>query len=96
MEHEANKAIVRRLYEQAFNHTGDLSVIEEFVASDFSDHAAPPGLPPGREGFRQAVLAWRHAGSGGPFDDRWLGFPGPKLRMRWVDANRLGNWMSHL
>jgi predicted ester cyclase len=61
MEHEANKAIVRRLYEQAFNHTGDLSAIEEFVASDFIDHAAPPGLSPGREGFRQAVLAWRHA-----------------------------------
>jgi predicted ester cyclase len=61
MEHEANKAIVRRLYEQAFNHTGDLLVIEEFVATDFIDHAALPGLPPGREGFRQAVLAWRHA-----------------------------------
>jgi len=61
MEHEANKAIVRRLYEQAFNHTGDLAVIEEFVATDFNDHAALPGLPPGREGFRQAVLAWRHA-----------------------------------
>jgi len=61
MEHEANKAIVRRLYEQAFNHTGDLAVIEEFIATDFNDHAALPGLPPGREGFRQAVLAWRHA-----------------------------------
>ncbi len=61
MEHEANKAIVRRLYEAAFTHTGDLSVIDEFVAEDFVDHAGPPGLPPGREGFRQAALAWRHA-----------------------------------
>ena len=61
MEHEANKAIIRRLYEAAFTHTGDLSIIDEFVAEDFVDHAGPPGLPLGREGFRQAVLAWRHA-----------------------------------
>src|SRR5689334_23288506 len=61
MEHEANKAIVRRLYEAAFNHAGDLAVVDEFVAEDFVDHASPPGLPHGREGFRQAVLAWRSA-----------------------------------
>jgi predicted ester cyclase len=61
MEHEANKAIVRRLYEEAFTHSGDLSVIDEFVAEEFVDHAGPPGLPPGREGFRLAVLAWRQA-----------------------------------
>jgi predicted ester cyclase len=58
---EANKAIVCQLYEQAFSHTGDLSVIDEFVDADFVDHAGPPGLPPGREGFRLADLAWRHA-----------------------------------
>lgn len=58
---EANKAIVRQLYQQAFTHTGDLSVIDEFVDADFIDHAGPPGLPPGRESFRGVVLAWRHA-----------------------------------
>ena len=61
MEHEANKAIVRRLYEEAFNHASDLKVIDEFIAVDFRDHAGPPGLPPGREGFRMLIAAWRHA-----------------------------------
>lgn len=61
MEQAANKAIVRRWYEAAFNHTGDLGVIDEFIAADFVDHSAPPGLPAGREGFRTQVLTWRHA-----------------------------------
>lgn len=61
MATEQHKAIVRRLYEEAFNYTGDLSVADEFVAADFIDHAGPPGLPPGREGFKQLVMAWRHA-----------------------------------
>jgi predicted ester cyclase len=61
MEHEANKAIVRRLYEEAFTASGNLSVIDEFIAEDFIDHAGPPGLPPGREGFRLTALSWRQA-----------------------------------
>lgn len=61
MEHETHKAIVRRLYETAFNHAGDLSIIDEFIAGDFVDHSGPPGLPPGREGFKQLVGMWRRA-----------------------------------
>jgi len=61
MEHEANRARIRRLYEETFTHTGDLSVIDEFIAEDFVDHAGPPGLPGGREGFRLQALAWRQA-----------------------------------
>ena len=61
MATEQHKAIVRRLYEQVFHHQGDLSVIDEFIAADFVDHSGPPGLPPGREGFKQLALMWRHA-----------------------------------
>jgi predicted ester cyclase len=61
MDHQSTKAIARRLYEQAFAYDGDLSVIDELVAENFVDHAGAPGTPPGREGFRQQVLAWRHA-----------------------------------
>jgi predicted SnoaL-like aldol condensation-catalyzing enzyme len=58
MANEANKAIVRRLYEEAFNVNGDLTVIDEFVAIDLLDHTAPPDRPPGRAGFKAFVTAW--------------------------------------
>ncbi len=47
---EANKALVKRYYEEAM---GDLSGIEEVVAADFVDHHFPPDLPAGPEGVRQ-------------------------------------------
>lgn len=56
-----NKEIVRRLYTEAFTHTGDAGVVDEFVAQDFLDHSAAPGLPEGRAGFAAAVALWRSA-----------------------------------
>ena len=47
---EENKRLVRRYYQQAM---GDLSGIEQVVASDFVDHHFPPGLPAGPEGVRR-------------------------------------------
>lgn len=47
---DENKQLVRRYYQQVL---GDLSGIEQIVASDFVDHHFPPGLPPGPEGVRQ-------------------------------------------
>ena len=44
---EANKALVRRYYEEVM---GDLSGIEEIVADDFVDHHFPPDMPPGPAG----------------------------------------------
>ena len=47
---EENKQLVRRYYEHAM---GDLSGIEQIVASDFVDHHFPPGIPAGPEGVRK-------------------------------------------
>lgn len=47
---EANKALVRRYYEEVM---GDLSGIEEIVADDFVDHHFPPDMPPGPAGVRK-------------------------------------------
>jgi C-1 hydroxylase len=47
---EANKALVRRYYEEAM---GGLAGIEQVVSSTFVDHHFPPGLPPGPAGVRQ-------------------------------------------
>ncbi len=52
MSTEENKALTRRLIEEAFNKR-NLGMIDEFASPNAVDHAAPPGTPPGPEGFKQ-------------------------------------------
>jgi steroid delta-isomerase-like uncharacterized protein len=57
---EANKALVRRWFEET--DRGNLAIIDELLAADYLDHNPPiPGVPPGREGVRQAILLLRPA-----------------------------------
>ena len=60
MTTEANKAVVRRLLQEAFP-AADLAALDEFVASDLVDHSPVPGQPPGGQGVRH-VLRGLHAG----------------------------------
>jgi predicted ester cyclase len=60
MATEENKAIVKRVSEQAVGE-GNLSVMDDLVADDFVDHSALPGTPPGREGAKAFVRVF-HAG----------------------------------
>jgi predicted ester cyclase len=55
---EANKALVRRFYEQI--DAGNLDVLDELVAEDYLDHSPPPfPFPPGREGLKESFrLFW--------------------------------------
>ncbi len=48
---EANKALIRRFFEEVWNDK-NLEAIDELVAADSVDHALPPGLPQGREGAK--------------------------------------------
>ena len=48
---DANKALVRRLYEQL--NAGDLNVIDELVSDDFVEHEEFPGLEPNKTGLRK-------------------------------------------
>lgn len=57
---EENKVVSRRVNEECFNQ-GNLAVADEYVAADYVDHAAPPGLAAGMEGFKQLVTAYRAA-----------------------------------
>ncbi len=50
---DANKALVRRYYEEVM---GDLSGIEQIVADDFVDHHFPPDMPPGPAGVRKFFI----------------------------------------
>jgi steroid delta-isomerase-like uncharacterized protein len=57
---EANKAVVRRWFLET--DQGNLDAIDEMLTADYVDHnPAIPGLPPGREGIRQANLLLREA-----------------------------------
>jgi len=55
MSTEANKAIVRRIYEEIFNKR-NLALVDELTAPDSINHEAPPGVAPtGPEGIKQVV-----------------------------------------
>ena len=64
---EAERRAVARYWE-AFN-TRDLSLLDDVIASDYVNHAALPGTPPGPEG--QAVVMER----------LWSAFPDAKFEI---------------
>jgi predicted SnoaL-like aldol condensation-catalyzing enzyme len=57
---EANKATLRRFYEEVFN-AGDLAKVDEFIAADAVDHSAPPGMTDVRAGLKEWFGMWRAA-----------------------------------
>ena len=62
MSTEANKAIVRRIFEEAFGK-GNLAVLDEIIAPDQVNGGpgALPGMPPGPEGNKMLIMAYRNA-----------------------------------
>lgn len=57
---EQNKQLVRRLIEQAVN-SGNLTVADELIATNYVYHEATLGEKRGREGFKQLVGMYRAA-----------------------------------
>ena len=56
----ANKAVVARQVEEVLN-AGDLGVVDEAMSSEVVIHDLPPGLPPGREGYKALMRDHRDA-----------------------------------
>ena len=54
MSTEANKASVRRFYDEVFNKK-NRAAIDEFIDPNHVDHAAPPGTPAGLKGVKQTL-----------------------------------------
>src|SRR5687767_5519105 len=50
MSIEKNKALVRRFVEEGINQSNE-DLFLQLLIPDVVDHYAPPGLPPGREGW---------------------------------------------
>jgi predicted ester cyclase len=57
---EQNKAQFRRTYEEVLNQ-GDLSIVDELIAPDFLNHAAPPGTNRGPSSLRWLATMLRTA-----------------------------------
>jgi steroid delta-isomerase-like uncharacterized protein len=61
---EQNKAVARQRVEALLTQ-GNMDLVDTLVAADFVEHEQlPPGLPSGREGFRQATAMLHSAFSG--------------------------------
>jgi len=57
---EENKAVIRRAYDELWNER-NVSVVDELVAEDFLNHAAPPGRQRGRQGLKDVVRMFESA-----------------------------------
>ena len=57
---EENKALVRRIVDEAWNR-GKLEVIDEAFAPDYQEHNPRPGQEPGIAGYKGGVLMMRAA-----------------------------------
>ena len=61
MSTEQNKALFRRVMEEALNR-GNISLVDELFAPDFVEHEElPPGIPAGREAVKQLSTMFRSA-----------------------------------
>ena len=60
MSAEANKAILRQVYEAAFNQK-NLDALNEVIASDSTDHNLTPEQPPGLQGAKQVFSSFHTA-----------------------------------
>src|SRR3989449_7959196 len=54
---QTNQASVRRFYDEVFNKK-NRAAIDEFIAPNQVDHAAPPGTPGGLEGAKQTLTMY--------------------------------------
>jgi steroid delta-isomerase-like uncharacterized protein len=57
---EENKALVRRIVDEAWNQ-GQPAVVDEAFAPDYQEHNPRPGQEPGIDGYRAGVVMMRAA-----------------------------------
>jgi steroid delta-isomerase-like uncharacterized protein len=94
MSAEESKALVRRFFEEAW-HKGNVAAVDEFMATDYIEHPLPPGLPPGPEGLKRLIAAYRSA-----FPDLHITLDdifaeGEMMAFRWsVSGTHRGDWLG--
>jgi len=60
MSVDQNKALIRRLYDEALNK-GNLEVVDEIIAPNYIRHGLAPGASPGPESTKQVFTMMRTA-----------------------------------
>ena len=78
---EVGKEVARRFVEEVLTR-GDVAAIDELVAPDFVDHQPFPGVPPTRDGLKQAVPLFRAAFPDGSFVIEDLFGEGDRIALR--------------
>ena len=91
---EKNKALVREFFEEAWIK-GNVATVDEYMAADYVEHPRPSTLPPGAEGLKQLISAYRTA-----FPDLKMTLDdifaeGEMVAFRWsVSGTHLGDWLG--
>jgi steroid delta-isomerase-like uncharacterized protein len=91
---EKNKALVREFFEEAWGK-GNMAAVDEFMAADYVEHPSPSTLPPGAEGLKQLIAAYRTAFPDlkTMLDDIFA--EGDRVAFRWnVSGTHLGDWLG--
>jgi steroid delta-isomerase-like uncharacterized protein len=91
---EKNKALVGRFFEEAWVR-GNVAAVDKFMATDYVEHPLPSSLPPGPEGLKLVITAYRTA-----FPDLKLTLDdifaeGEMVALRWsARGTHLGEWLG--
>lgn len=80
---DANKAVVRRLFEEVFA-AGDTAAVRDLVASDIIDHDPMPGQPAGVEGIEYVASTLHTAQPDLRFTVDDLVAEGDRVAIRWT------------
>ncbi len=83
MSLDENKALARRWMEEIWRK-GNLSVVDEFLATNFVFNYAPPGVAPDREAYKQAMNMYRDASPDMYYDIKDMIAEEDKVVVRWV------------
>ena len=78
-----NRAVVRRLYEEAFNR-GRLEVLDELAGPDFVSHNTPGASAPGAESVKATVTMTRARFPDRRYELRDVLAEGDRVAVRWT------------
>src|SRR5438067_1340475 len=91
---EANKTLVRQAIDEMFSQ-GKTDAVDKYVAADFMEHQAFPGVPPTRDGLKQTITMMRQAFPDLKFTVEDAIAEGDKVAVRsTITGTHKGDWMG--